>query len=92
MFLMNCLQEIQYDRVLCMHRFWMMPSVVLKKLVMGTFDKGFVDRRTADSIDFVVESVSSRSTNVETTNLKVDNRSSFLQVDILFCLVDSWRH
>ena len=39
-------------------RFWMLPSLVLKKMVMGTFDKGYVDSRTADSIDFMVVSVS----------------------------------
>lgn len=37
--------------------YWMLPSLVLKKMVMGTFNKGLVDDRTADSIDFVVESL-----------------------------------
>ena len=36
----------------------MLPSLVLKIMVMGTFDKGYVDSRTADSIDFMVVSVS----------------------------------
>lgn len=35
-----------------------MPSLVLKKMVMGGFDKGLVDSDIADSIDFMVESVS----------------------------------
>lgn len=35
--------------------FWMMPSLVLKKMVMGNFDKGPVDPSICDSIDFLVE-------------------------------------
>ena len=35
----------------------MMPAVMLKKMVMGNFDKGVVDSEIADSIDFMVHSV-----------------------------------
>ena len=35
----------------------MMPALVLKKMVMGNFDKGIVDAEIADSIDFMVQSV-----------------------------------
>ncbi|XP_062620918.1 uncharacterized protein LOC134282531 [Saccostrea cucullata] len=35
--------------------FWMMPALVLKKMVMGNFDRGFVDTDICDSIDFLVE-------------------------------------
>ena len=38
-------------------RFWMMPALFLKKMVMGNFDKGLVDPDIADSIDFLVERV-----------------------------------
>lgn len=31
--------------------------MLLKKMVMGNFDKGLVDCEIADSIDFMVESV-----------------------------------
>ncbi|KAJ8304852.1 hypothetical protein KUTeg_018435 [Tegillarca granosa] len=37
--------------------FWMMPAIVLKKMVMGNFDKGLVDKDICDSIDFLVERV-----------------------------------
>ena len=37
--------------------FWMMPALVLKKMVMGNFERGLVDADIADSIDFMVESV-----------------------------------
>ena len=39
----------------------MMPAILLKKMVMGNFDKGYVDSEIADSIDFMVTSVSSYS-------------------------------
>ena len=38
----------------------MMPALLLKKMVMGNFDKGMVDAEIADSIDFMVMSVSYR--------------------------------
>jgi hypothetical protein len=36
----------------------MMPALVLKKMVMGNFDRGYVDSDICDSIDFLVERVS----------------------------------
>ena len=36
----------------------MMPAILLKKMVMGNFDKGYVDSEISDSIDFMVTSVS----------------------------------
>ena len=34
-----------------------MPALLLKKMVMGNFDKGIVDEDICDSIDFLVERV-----------------------------------
>lgn len=39
--------------------FWMIPAVVLKKMVMGSFSKGQLDPKIADSIDFMVEKLES---------------------------------
>ena len=36
----------------------MMPALILKKMVMGNFDKSLNDSDIADSIDFMVEKVS----------------------------------
>lgn len=41
--------------------FWMMPSLFLKKMVMGNFDKSLTDPEIADSIDFMVEKLDSLS-------------------------------
>lgn len=52
-------------------RFWMMPALVLKKMVMGNFDRGFNDSDICDSIDFLVERVIIFSlTSVASFNLK----------------------
>ena len=39
-------------------RFWMLPSLLLKKMIMGNFTTSKVDAGIADSIDFMVERVS----------------------------------
>ncbi|XP_049831501.1 maspardin-like [Schistocerca gregaria] len=41
--------------------FWMLPSLVLKKMVMGNFSTNKVDSRIADAIDFMVERLESLS-------------------------------
>ncbi|KFM78863.1 Maspardin, partial [Stegodyphus mimosarum] len=41
--------------------FWMFPSVVLKRMVMGNFSKGYLEAPIADSIDFMVEKLESLS-------------------------------
>ncbi|CAH2984506.1 unnamed protein product [Chilo suppressalis] len=38
--------------------FWLLPSLVLKRMLMGNFTTDKVDRRIAESIDFMVERVS----------------------------------
>lgn len=39
--------------------YWILPALVLKKLVMGNFCTDRVDKEIVDSIDFMVERVSS---------------------------------
>lgn len=38
--------------------FWLLPSLVLKRMLMGNFTTDKVDKRMAESIDFMVERVS----------------------------------
>lgn len=38
--------------------FWILPSLVLKKMVMGNFSTSKVDREMVEAIDFMVERVS----------------------------------
>ena len=51
----------------------MMPSFALKRMVMGGFDKGYVDKDIADSIDFSVGCVSVFRTvqSVQSYTLKI---------------------
>lgn len=39
-------------------RFWMLPSLLLKKMVMGNFTAEHADPRIIESVDFMVERVS----------------------------------
>ncbi|XP_065352404.1 maspardin-like [Cloeon dipterum] len=41
--------------------FWMLPSLVLKRMVMGNFSTQIVDSKIADSIDFMVDRLESMS-------------------------------
>lgn len=51
-----------YYRLTCVSlprsSFWLMPSFMLKKIVLGNFAKGLVDPKMADAIDFMVDRVS----------------------------------
>ena len=58
----------------------MMPAILLKKMVMGNFDKGYVDSEIADSIDFMVTSVSSYSNDWSVSKEKIIGSSIFFQV------------
>ena len=40
-----------------LYSFWLMPSFMLKKIVIGNFSSGPVDPMMADAIDFMVDRV-----------------------------------
>ena len=42
--------------VLC--SYWLLPALVLKRMVMGNFERGSHDAEMSDAIDFVVDCVS----------------------------------
>lgn len=52
--------------------FWMLPSLVLKKMVMGNFTAFQVDSGIADSIDFMVERLESLSQQELASRLTVN--------------------
>lgn len=49
-----------YNDILKNFRFWILPSVILKKMVLSNFStkEAYHDRQIADSLDFMVEVVS----------------------------------
>ena len=53
-------KECSYLHILVhiVYRFWMMPALLLKKMVMGNFDRHLTEPEIADSIDFMVQKVS----------------------------------
>jgi len=46
--------------LIALRRFWAVPAVVLKKLVMGTFETMNMDGSMVAAADFMVQKVSSK--------------------------------
>ncbi|KAK9498006.1 hypothetical protein O3M35_003896 [Rhynocoris fuscipes] len=60
--------------------FWMMPSLVLKKMIMANFPQEHNDKRIIDSIDFMVEKLDS---------LNQQDLSSRLTINCTNCSIDT---
>jgi len=41
-----------------MYSYWLLPALVLKRMVIGNFERGTHDSEMSDAIDFVVNCVS----------------------------------
>lgn len=59
--------------------FWMMPAMMLKKMVMGNFDKGIVDSEIADSIDFMVYSLDKLGQQELASRLKLNCMTAYVE-------------
>ncbi|PNF35349.1 Maspardin [Cryptotermes secundus] len=59
--------------------FWILPSLVLKKMVMGNFTAFRVDSRIADSIDFMVERLESLSQKELASRLTMNCVSCYVE-------------
>ncbi|XP_073994870.1 maspardin-like [Rhodnius prolixus] len=59
--------------------FWMMPSLVLKKMIMANFPQEHQDQRIIDSVDFMVEKLDSLSQQDLSSRLTINCTNS--QVD-----------
>ncbi|ELT96510.1 hypothetical protein CAPTEDRAFT_228609 [Capitella teleta] len=59
--------------------FWMMPGLVLKKIIMGSFDKGVVSTSIADSIDFMVETLESISQKELASRLTMNCMNAYVE-------------
>ncbi|XP_060070708.1 uncharacterized protein LOC132550635 [Ylistrum balloti] len=59
--------------------FWMMPALILKKMVMGNFEKGPSDPSICDSVDFLVEKLD---------NLSQQQLASRLTLNCMNCYVE----
>jgi hypothetical protein len=56
-------KDLQYMCYFLMRRYWAMPGFYLKRMVMDNFNSKEVDPDIADSIDFMVENVSTNNHN-----------------------------
>lgn len=59
--------------------FWMMPSVVLKKMVISGFDKRAVDSDIADAIDFMVDKLETLSQEVLASRLTLNCVNNYVE-------------
>jgi maspardin len=56
-----------------------MPALVLKKMVMGSFDKGLVESNIANSIDFMVESLDHLGQQELASRLTLNCMNSYIE-------------
>ncbi|CAH1796693.1 unnamed protein product [Owenia fusiformis] len=61
------------------HSFWMLPALVLKKMVMGNFDKGIVDSGIADSIDFMVDKLDNLGQQELASRLTINCQNAYIE-------------
>ncbi|GAB1603576.1 maspardin-like [Argonauta hians] len=59
--------------------FWMMPALFLRKMVIGSFQKGMVDSSIADSIDFLVDKLDNLPQKVLASRLTLNCMSSYIE-------------
>lgn len=59
--------------------FWMFPAVVLKRMIMGNFSKGYLESSIADSIDFMVEKLDGLSQSELASRLTLTCMNCYVQ-------------
>ncbi|XP_049877009.1 maspardin-like [Pectinophora gossypiella] len=74
--------------------FWLLPSLVLKRMLMGNFTTDKVDRRIAESIDFMVERLESLTQSELASRLTLNCTPMYVQPDLLnhlpVTILDVW--
>ncbi|XP_031765719.1 maspardin-like [Galleria mellonella] len=74
--------------------FWLLPSLVLKRMLMGNFTTEKVDRRMAESIDFMVERLESLTQSELASRLTLNCSPSYVQPqqlnNIPITIMDVW--
>ncbi|KAL4715000.1 hypothetical protein ACJJTC_003151 [Scirpophaga incertulas] len=74
--------------------FWLLPSLVLKRMLMGNFTTYKVDTRIAESIDFMVERLESLNQSELASRLTLNCMPCFVQPQLLqgisITIMDVW--
>ncbi|XP_047536146.1 maspardin-like [Vanessa atalanta] len=74
--------------------FWLLPSLVLKRMLMGNFTTDKVDKRIAESIDFMVERLESLTQTELASRLTLNCMPCYVQPQLLkdlpITIMDVW--
>ncbi|XP_072942709.1 maspardin-like [Epargyreus clarus] len=74
--------------------FWLLPSLVLKRMLMGNFTADKVDKRIAESIDFMVERLESLTQSELASRLTLNCAPGYVQPQLLkdmpLTIMDVW--
>ncbi|XP_013162789.1 PREDICTED: maspardin-like [Papilio xuthus] len=74
--------------------FWLLPSLVLKRMLMGNFTTDKVDKRIAESIDFMVERLESLNQSELASRLTLNCSPCYIQPHLLnnmpITIMDVW--
>ncbi|XP_028031662.1 maspardin-like [Bombyx mandarina] len=74
--------------------FWLLPSLVLKRMLMGNFTTDKVDTRMAESIDFMVEKLETLTQSELASRLTLNCTPNYVQPhllsDIPVTIMDVW--
>jgi maspardin len=65
-----------FDQTVAAPTYWMLPALVLKRMVIGNFERENVDREMSDAVDFLVESLDSLSQRELASRLTLNCRSA----------------
>lgn len=74
--------------------FWLLPSLVLKRMLMGNFTTDKVDKRIAESVDFMVERLESLNQSELASRLTLNCTPCYVQPqsfsDLPITIMDVW--
>ncbi|ELK05331.1 Maspardin [Pteropus alecto] len=75
------LDHLQLDKFIrsLFYSFWLMPSFMLKKIVLGNFSSGPVDPVMADAIDFMVDRLESLGQSELASRLTLNCQNSYVE-------------
>ena len=68
-----------FQQTVSAHSFWLIPAVVLKKMVMGNFERGLLDSDIADSVDFMVDKLDGLTQAQLASRLTLNCMSSYVE-------------
>jgi maspardin len=68
-----------FDQSLAAPTYWMLPAVVLKRMLLGNYERGNLDREVSDGVDFVVDCLDSLGQRDLAARLTLNCRSAAVE-------------